>query len=64
MEARGMGRLDDDGRGRFRGNAGRFRGRRRSTGQSVCTDVHHDLVDLGIIGAGHLGGQERLRDRD
>ena len=52
----------DPGQGgrRFRGNAGRS----RRLGERVSTGMHHHLVDLGVIGPGHLPGQERLRDRD
>ena len=55
----------DPGRGgrRFRGNAG-VRGRDRRPGERVSTGMHHDLIDLGVVGPGDLPGQERLRDRD
>ena len=61
-----VGRVTGDpGRGgrRFRGNAG-VRGRSRRPGEHVGTGVHHDLIDLGVIGPGDLPGQERLRDGD
>ena len=52
------------GRGRFRGNAGRVRGRDRRPGEHAGAGVHHDLVHLRVIGPGDLPGQERLRHRD
>ena len=53
------------GRRRFRGNAGlRGRGRGRRPGEDAGAGVHHDLVDLRVVGPGDLPGQERLRDRD
>ena len=33
-------------------------------GEHAGAGVHHDLVDLRVIGPGHLPGQERLRHRD
>ena len=42
--------------------AGRSRSRR--VGEHVGAGVHHDLVHLRVIGAGHLPGQERLGHRD
>ena len=50
-----------------RGPAAFPRKRRRpgpGPGEHAGTGVHHDLVDLRVVGPGHLPGQERLRDRD
>ena len=40
------------------------RGRAGGSGEHIGTSVHHDLVDLRVVGPGDLPGQERLRDRD
>ena len=61
-----VGRVTGDpGRGcrRFRGNAGGG-SRGGGSGEDIGAGVHHDLVDLRVVGPGYLPGQERLGDGD